>query len=81
MSFTMKRRTLARLGFGAGAILAAPGILRAQGNFPERAGYLPMRLVAGDGSDAFRRHWTQTALPALRLLQKPIALLLQGRAT
>lgn len=49
-----------------------------QGNFPERAGYLPMRLAAGDGSDAFRRHWTQTALPALRAFRPQIVFISAG---
>ncbi len=49
-----------------------------QGNFPERPGYLPMRLAAGDGGDAFRRHWRDTALPALRAFRPQLMFISAG---
>jgi acetoin utilization deacetylase AcuC-like enzyme len=48
------------------------------GDFPERAGYLPMRLAAGDGSDAFRRHWRISALPALRAFRPQLVVVSAG---
>lgn len=49
-----------------------------RGEFPERAGYLPMRLAAGDGPEAFRRHWRDTALPALRAFRPQLLLVSAG---
>ncbi len=49
-----------------------------RGDFPERAGYLPMRLSAGDGSEAFRRHWRETALPALRAFRPQLVMVSAG---
>lgn len=36
-----------------------------RGDFPERSGYIPLRLKAGEGSTAFRALWSE-ALPRLR---------------
>jgi tripartite-type tricarboxylate transporter receptor subunit TctC len=55
MTYMMKRRTLARLGFGAGAILAAPGIGRAQGSFPERTLEVVTHAGVGGGTDITAR--------------------------
>ena len=55
MSFMMKRRTLARLGFGAGAILAAPSLGRAQGSFPERTVEVVTHAGVGGGTDITAR--------------------------
>ncbi|MBU0603060.1 MAG: histone deacetylase family protein [Gammaproteobacteria bacterium] len=48
------------------------------GDFPERAGYVPMRLAAGDGAEAFRRHWRDTGLPALRAFRPQLLLVSAG---
>lgn len=46
--------------------------------FPERSGYIPLRLTAGDGSDAFRRQWRDAALPALRAFRPQLVLVSAG---
>ena len=71
MSFTVKRRTLARLGFGAGAILAAPSLGRAQGSFPERI----IEVVTqdeGDRQDA-RQRWRWYASQGHQLVRHDLA--------
>jgi acetoin utilization deacetylase AcuC-like enzyme len=37
-----------------------------------------MRLAAGDGSDAFRRHWRTSALPALRAFRPQLVVVSAG---
>jgi acetoin utilization deacetylase AcuC-like enzyme len=49
-----------------------------RGEVPERDGYLPLRLAAGDGSDAFRRQWRDVALPALRAFRPQLVLVSAG---
>ncbi|MFM7690215.1 MAG: tripartite tricarboxylate transporter substrate binding protein, partial [Alphaproteobacteria bacterium] len=55
MTFMVKRRTLARLGFGAGAVLAAPSLARAQGSFPERTIEVVTHAGVGGGTDITAR--------------------------
>lgn len=49
-----------------------------RGEFPERAGYIPLRMAAGEGSDAFRRHWKEVALPKLRAFRPQLVLISAG---
>ena len=49
-----------------------------RGEFPERDGYIPLRLAAGDDSEAFRRLWRDMALPALRAFRPELVLVSAG---
>lgn len=49
-----------------------------RGEFPESDGYIPLRLAAGDDSEAFRRLWRDTALPALRAFRPQLVLVSAG---
>ncbi|WP_374338946.1 histone deacetylase family protein [Methyloversatilis sp.] len=49
-----------------------------RGDFPERAGYIPLRLAAGEGSQPFRKAWKDSALPALRKFRPQLVLVSAG---
>ena len=55
MSFITSRRSLARLGLGAGALLAAPRLTRAQAAFPERMIEVVTHAGVGGGTDITAR--------------------------
>lgn len=49
-----------------------------RGEFPERAGYIPLRLAEGDGSAVFRKQWKEVALPKLRAFRPQLVLISAG---
>lgn len=48
------------------------------GAFPDRAGYIPLRLAAGEGSSAFRKAWKEQGLPGLRAFRPQLLMVSAG---